>query len=240
MNYGAKVFLVQGSYDQAFDLCLEASQKFGWYSRNTAYNPYLSEGKKTAALEICEQMGWQVPDVVFVSVGDGCVIGGLWKGFHDLIQLGFIDRMPRLAGVQAEGCQPVKRAWETNRPVQTVQPGTLADSIAVGHPRDALKALRAVRDSGGLMLSVTDEQILEAMSLLARKTGVFGEPAGVAGLAGLCKALSQGLVQPEQRVVVVVTGNGLKDVDSALRIAPKPAEIEPTLEAVSREMGTEA
>jgi threonine synthase len=240
LNYGAKVFLVQGSYDQAFDLCLEASQKFGWYSRNTAYNPYLSEGKKTAALEICEQMGWQVPDVVFVSVGDGCVIGGLWKGFHDLIQLGFIDRMPRLAGVQAEGCQPVKRAWETNRPVQTVQPGTLADSIAVGHPRDALKALRAVRDSGGLMLSVTDEQILEAMSLLARKTGVFGEPAGVAGLAGLCKALSQGLVQPEQRVVVVVTGNGLKDVDSALRIAPKPAEIEPTLEAVSREMGTEA
>lgn len=240
LNYGARVFLIRGSYDQAFDLCLEASQKFGWYSRNTAYNPYLSEGKKTAALEICEQLRWQVPDVVFVSVGDGCVIGGLWKGFHDLIQLGFIDRMPRLAGVQAEGCQPVKRAWETNQPVEVVVPETLADSIAVGHPRDALKALRAVRDSDGFMLSVTDQEILEAVGLLARKTGVFGEPAGVTGLAGLRTALSQGLVQPDQRVVVVVTGNGLKDVEGALRTAPEPIEIEPALEAVTRKMGTEA
>ena len=235
--YGAQVFSVQGTYDEAFDLCLEASREFGWYSRNTAYNPFLSEGKKTAALEICEQLGWKVPDMVFVSVGDGCIIGGLWKGFHDLLQLGFIDRQPRLVGVQAEGCQPLKRALEEGRPVKMVSPRTIADSIAVGHPRDALKALRAVRESGGFMVAVSDGEILEAMGLLARETGVFGEPAGVAGFAGLCKALADGMVKAHERVVVVVTGSGLKDVDSALQAAAKPTEIEPTLAAVALHMG---
>jgi threonine synthase len=236
--YGAQVYLVRGTYDEAFDLCLEASEEFGWYSRNTAYNPYLSEGKKTAALEICEQLGWQVPDMVFVSVGDGCVIGGLWKGFYDLVQLGFIDRQPRLVGVQAEGCQPIKRAFEMNLPVEIVSPQTIADSIAVGHPRDALKALRAVRESEGFMVAVSDREILQAMDLLARETGVFGEPAGVAGFAGLRKALSDGRVRPDERVVVVVTGSGLKDVDSALQAAPKPTEIEPSLAAVAKQMGS--
>ena len=235
--YGAQVFSVRGTYDEAFDLCLEAGREFGWYSRNTAYNPFLSEGKKTAALEICEQLGWQAPDMVFVSVGDGCIIGGLWKGFHDLCQLGFIDRQPRLVGVQAEGCQPLKRAFEADQPVKTVSPRTIADSIAVGHPRDALKALRAVRESDGFMVAVSDEEILEAMGLLARETGVFGEPAGVAGFAGLRKALSDGRVKAHQRVVVVVTGSGLKDVDSALQAAAKPTEIEPTLAAVTLHIG---
>jgi threonine synthase len=160
----------------------------------------------------------------------------LWKGFHDLHQLGFIDRIPRLVGVQAEGCQPVKRAWETGQPVEKITPRTCADSIAVGHPRDALKALRAVRDSNGYMVAVSDDQILQAMGNLARKTGVFGEPAGVTGFAGLLEARSQGLVQDGEMAVVVVTGSGLKDVDSALRAAPKPREIEPTLEAVAQEM----
>jgi threonine synthase len=234
---GARVFLVRGTYDEAFDLCLEASREFGWYSRNTAYNPYLSEGKKTAALEICEQLGWQAPDMVFVSVGDGCIIGGLWKGFHDLCRLGFIDRQPRLVGVQAQGCQPIKRAFETSQPVQPVSPRTIADSIAVGHPRDALKALRAVRESGGFMVAVSDGEILEAMGLLARETGVFGEPAGVTGFAGLRKALSHGKVKSSERVVVVVTGSGLKDVERALEAAPKPTEIDPTLVEVARQMG---
>ncbi len=236
LTYGAQVFLVQGTYDQAFDLCLEASSQFGWYSRNTAYNPYLSEGKKTAALEICEQLGWRAPDTVFVSVGDGCIIGGLWKGFHDLLQLGFIDKMPRLVGVQAEGCQPIRRAFETGQPVQTVLPRTIADSIAVGHPRDALKALRAVRDSRGFMVAVDDGQILEAMGILARKTGVFGEPAGVTGFAGLLKALSQDRVGVDERVVVVITGSGLKDVQAALKAAAQPTHIEPTMAAVVREI----
>jgi len=144
--------------------------------------------------------------------------------------------MPRLVGVQAEGCQPIKHAFETCQAVKTVQPETMADSIAVGHPRDALKALRALRDSDGFMVAVSDQQILDAMGLLARKTGIFGEPAGVTGFAGLLKALSQERVDPSERVVVVVTGNGLKDVDSALRASPEPTEIEPSLEAVAREL----
>ncbi len=235
--YGARVFLIRGSYDQAFDLCLEASDRFGWYSRNTAYNPYLSEGKKTAALEICEQLDWQAPDAIFVSVGDGCIIGGLWKGFHDLLQLGFINRMPRLVGVQAQGCQPIKRAWETNQAVETVSPDTLADSIAVGHPRDALKALRAVRQSDGFMVAVSDEEILEAMKRLAVDTGIFGEPAGVAGFAGLVKALSEDRIGEDERVVVVMTGHGLKDIEGALRATRDAVEIDPTLEALTGIMG---
>jgi threonine synthase len=234
--YGARVWLVRGSYDQAFDLCRQATDRFGWYSRNTAYNPYLSEGKKTAALEICEQMNWQVPDSVFVSVGDGCIIGGLWKGFYDLHQLGFIDRIPRLVGVQAQGCQPVKRAWETGQAVQRVEPRTMADSIAVGQPRDILKALRAVKRSDGYMVAVSDERILEAMGRLARCTGVFAEPAGVTGFAGLMEALSADQVRPDERVVVVVTGSGLKDVEGALKAVRSPEEIDPTLEAVVRKM----
>ncbi len=237
VTYGARVFSVRGTYDQAFDLCLEAATKFGWYSRNTAHNPYLSEGKKTAALEICEQLRWRPPDAVFVSVGDGCVIGGLWKGFYDLLRVGLIDRIPRLVGVQAEGCQPIKWAWETGQPVGTVVPRTIADSIAVGHPRDAHKALRAVRESHGFMVAVSDEEILEAMGLLARETGIFGEPAGVAGFAGLRKALSDRKIGSGERVVAVVTGSGLKDVEAALRAASRPTEIEPTLEAVAKQMG---
>jgi len=235
--HGARVFLVRSSYDQAFDLCLEAAGRFGWYNRNTAINPYLSEGKKTAALEICEQLDWRAPDTVFVSVGDGCIIGGLWKGFHDLLQLGFIDRMPRLAGVQARGCQPVKRAWETDRPVEPVEAETLADSIAVGHPRDALKALRAVRQSGGFMMAVSDEEILQAMRRMASETGIFGEPAGVTGFAGFLQALSGGHVQKDERVVVVMTGHGLKDIEGALRATRAPMEIDPTLEALTESMG---
>jgi len=235
--HGARVFLVRGSYDQAFDLCREAADRFSWYNRNTAINPYLSEGKKTAALEICEQLDWRAPDTVFVSVGDGCIIGGLWKGFHDLLQLGMIDRMPRLAGVQARGCQPVRRAWKSNRAVVTVTPKTMADSIAVGHPRDALKALRAVRRSEGFMLAVSDEEILQAMRQLASETGIFGEPAGVTGYAGFLQALSEGHLQKDERVVVVMTGHGLKDVESALRAVRTPEEIDPTLEALTERLG---
>lgn len=235
--HGARVFLVRGTYDQAFDLCRQAAGRFGWYNRNTAANPYLSEGKKTAALEICEQLDWQAPDTVFVSVGDGCIIGGLWKGFHDLLELGFIDRMPRLVGVQAQGCQPVRRAWESGRAVEPVKAETMADSIAVGQPRDALKALRAVRRSGGFMLAVSDEEILQAMRRLASKTGIFGEPAGVAGLAGLIQALSRGDIRSDERVVAVMTGHGLKDIEGALRAVRAPAEIDPALEAVIEQMG---
>jgi len=235
--FGANVIMVEGTYDQAFDLCLEASKEYGWYSRNTAYNPYLSEGKKTAALEICEQLGWEAPDRIFVSVGDGCIIGGLWKGLKDLIALGFIDKMPKLMGVQAEGAAPLVRAWrEGTEEIKPVVLNTLADSIAVGVPRDRIKALRAVRQTGGEFVAVSDEEILDAMRVLARGAAVFAEPAGATGFAGLAKLVREGRIDPEERIVVLVTGNGLKDVASAIRATGQPHLIEPTMRALRQLM----
>lgn len=235
--FGANVIMVRGTYDQAFDLCLQASAEYGWYSRNTAYNPYLSEGKKTAALEICEQLGWQAPDKIFVAVGDGCIIGGLWKGLRDLHALGCINRLPQLIGVQAEGSAVLVKAWqEGTETITPIVPQTIADSISVGVPRDAVKALRAVRESGGQFVAVSDAEILEAMRILARGSGVFGEPAGVTGFAGLRKLLAQGRVDPHEQIVVLVTGNGLKDVQSAIQAAGKPHVIEPTIDALHKLM----
>jgi threonine synthase len=229
--FGANVIMVEGTYDQAFDLCLEASKEYGWYSRNTAYNPYLSEGKKTAALEICEQLGWEPPDRIFVSVGDGCIIGGLWKGLKDLRALGFIDRMPKLMGVQAEGAAPLVKAWQDgSEEIEPVVLNTLADSISVGVPRDRIKALRAVRQTGGEFVAVSDEEILDAMRVLARRAAVFAEPAGATGFAGLAKLVREGRIDPEERIVVLVTGNGLKDVASAIKATGQPHLIEPTVE----------
>ena len=225
--FGAQVIMVKGTYDEAFDLCLEASDEFGWYSRNTAYNPYLSEGKKTAALEICEQLSWRVPDRVFVSVGDGCIIGGLHKGFKDLLTLGFIERLPKLVGVQAEGAAPLVRAWETGE-FQPVVPHTIADSISVGIPRDRVKALRAVRETGGQYVAVSDEEILEAMRQLGREAAIFAEPAGATGFAGLIKLANE--IDPQELIVVLVTGNGLKDVESAIKATKEPLKIEPTMQ----------
>ena len=229
--FGAQVIMVKGTYDQAFDLCLEASDEFGWYSRTTAYNPYLSEGKKTAALEICEQLSWQAPDRVFASVGDGCIIGGLHKGFKDLLALGFIEGLPKLVGVQAEGAAPLVRAWETGK-FEPIIPNTLADSISVGVPRDRVKALRAVRESGGQYVAVSDEEILEAMRQLGREAAIFAEPAGAAGFAGLVKLADE--IDPRELIVVLVTGNGLKDVESAIKATKEPPKIEPTMKELRR------
>jgi threonine synthase len=229
--------MVKGTYDEAFDLCLEAAREYGWYSRNTAYNPYMSEGKKTAALELCEQLEWEAPDRIFVSVGDGCIIGGLWKGLRDLQALGFIECMPRLVGVQAEGSAPLVRAWEDGtEEIVPVMPDTLADSIAVGNPRDRVKALRGVRETGGRYVAVKDEEILEAMRLLGREAAVFAEPAGAAGFAGLLKLVREGEIELEERITVLVTGSGLKDVDSAIRAVGEPELIEPTMDALSRQL----
>jgi threonine synthase len=233
--FGARVIMIKGTYDQAFDLCLEATREYPWYSRNTAYNPYLSEGKKTAALELCEQLDWQAPDRIFVSVGDGCIIGGLWKGLKDLLALGFIDRLPQLVGVQAEGSAPLVRAWEEgSEEIVPLVPDTLADSISVGQPRDRIKALRAVRETGGQYVAVSDQEILEAMRLLGREAAVFAEPAGATGFAGLARLVAQGEIDPQERIVVLVTGNGLKDVDSAIRATGQPELIEPSMAALRR------
>ena len=232
MIFGAAVITVDGSYEDTFALSKEAIDRWGWYNRNAAINPYLSEGKKTVTLEIMEQLHWQVPDYIALSVGDGCTIAGAWKGLKDLCAAGFIDRLPRLISVQAEGCCPLNRAIQTGEPWRPMEENTLADSIAVGVPRNADKALAAIRESRGLAVTVSDEEILDAMRLLGRTQGIFGEPAGVTGTAGIKKALELGLIDPDSTVVSVVTGNGLKDVQSGIRASGEPMLVPPDMDAL--------
>src|SRR6266699_2285624 len=175
---GATVFAVQGSYDDAFDMCIEACSTFGWYNRNTGYNPYLVEGKKSAGLEIAEQMGWQVPDSILVPTGDGCIISGIYRGFEDLYRLGMIERIPRLIAVQAEGSPAIVRALEGDGIVRSFPAHTIADGISVGLPRNGAMAVRMIRASSGFGVTVSDEEILAAEKALARLTGVFAEPSG--------------------------------------------------------------
>ncbi|MDR0877756.1 MAG: threonine synthase [Treponema sp.] len=217
--FGATVIKVKGNYEDTFRLSAEAIAQYGWYNRNAAINPYLSEGKKTVSLEIAEQLGFIAPDYVAISVGDGCTIAGVWKGFKDLYALGLIDKLPKLISVQAEGCCPVNRAIETNSPIEPMEENTLADSIAVGVPRNGDKALMAIRESKGITVNVSDDEILAAMRLLGNTAGVFGEPAGVAGTAGLKKVVEKNLIPQDATVVSVVTGNGLKDITSAQKAA---------------------
>ena len=236
--FGAKVLAVRGTYDQAFDLCLEATRKYGWYNRNTGYNPYTREGKKTCSLEIAEQFDWQVPDVVAVSVGDGNIISGLWKGFKDLLAVGLIDRLPRLLAVQSSKSNAVAQAFSKGLDeVEPVSATTIADSISVDLPRDGLAALNAVKESKGFAVEVSDETILSTIATCARFSGVFGEPAGVTAVAGVEEAAKQGLLQKEWKVVTVMTGSGLKDVDSALKAAGEPMKVDPDpskLEEISK------
>ena len=225
MTFGATVISVQGSYEETFELSKQAIDRWGWYNRNAAINPYLSEGKKTVTLEIMEQLSWQVPDYIAISVGDGCTIAGLWKGLKDLYAIGFIDRLPRLISAQAEGCCPINRAIAENKPWEPMEENTLADSIAVGVPRNADKALMAIRESDGIVVNVSDEEIMAAQKLLGRTCGVFGEPAGVTGAAGVKKLCEQGVIGKDDTVVSVVTGNGLKDVANAIKAAGEPISI---------------
>ena len=215
--YGAEVVSVQDSYEAAYYLSDEAIKKWGWYNRNAAINPYQVEGKKTAVIEMAEQLNWEIPDWVVFSVGDGCTIAGAYKGFYDLKQIGFIDKVPKLLGVQAEGCAPITKSFRTGQDLEVTDENTIADSIAVGKPRNWLKAVRAVRDSKGEMVNVSDDQILAMMRTLGKKTGIFGEPAGVAGMAGLKKAAATGIVIADESAAVVISGNGLKDLVKILK-----------------------
>jgi threonine synthase len=240
--FGARVLLVRGNYDQAFDLSVSAAREFGWYCRNTGYNAFTVEGKKTAAFEICEQLsraqggvgaGWAAPDCLFVSVGDGNILSGLHKGFKDLAALGWIDRVPRLMAVQAEGSAACARAWAAG--TETITPvaaDTLADSISVDLPRDGVRAVRAARETGGAFITVSDDEILAAIVALGRDAAVFAEPAGAAAYAGLIRAVQKGLIRSDESIVVLNTGSGLKDVKAAMRAAGAPTVIEPELSAV--------
>ncbi len=244
--FGSRVLLVKGNYDQAFDLCLAASKEFGWYCRNTAYNPFTAEGKKTTSFEVCEQLSlllqgrdgdgsFRAPDRIFVSVGDGNIISGLWKGLRDLAALGWIDKMPMLMGIQAEGSAACYNAWKAGtEKIVPVSATTIADSISVDNPRDGVRAVRAVRETNGAYLTVGDDEILAAIRDLSRSEAVFAEPAAATAYAGLVKAVRQGLVKSDETIVCLITGSGLKDIKSAMQAAGVGTHIEPTLQAVRK------
>ncbi len=222
LTFGATVVSVQGNYEETFELSSKAIDRWGWYNRNAAVNPYLSEGKKTVSLEICEQLQWKAPDYIAVAVGDGCTIGGVWKGLKDLYAIGFIDKLPRLISCQAEGCCPLNRAIQEKAPWHPMEENTLADSIAVGVPRNPDKALQAIEESHGLVVNVSDAEIMAAQKLLGSVCGLFGEPAGVTGTAGVRKLCEMGVLGKDDTVVTMISGNGLKDVENAIKAAGAP------------------
>jgi threonine synthase len=230
--FGATVFKVKGSYDEAYDLCEAACAEFGFYNRNCAVNPYLVEGKKTCGLEIAEALGEQMVDWVVMSVGDGCSLAGTWKGLLEMKTLGFIPRLPRILGVQAEGARPVMDAFQSGEDLKVITPHTVADSISVGHPRNWKKAVGAVKAADGQFVAVSDEAIDEAMVQSARLGGVFGEPAAAASVAGVKAAREAGIIEPGARVLAVITGDGLKDIQGALRVVGRPIEVKPDLDAL--------
>jgi len=232
--FGAVVLSVDGTYDQAFDLCREACDEFGWYNRNTGYNPFTREGKKTCAFEICEQLGWKVPDFVFVSVGDGNILSGLWKGFTDFHALGLIDKLPKMVAVQAEGSASIANAWKNGGPVKPVKDHTVADSISVSLPRDGAAAVKALKESGGFAVLVSDREILAAIPAVARGANVFAEPAGAAAYAGLARCAAAGKVREDDSAVIVITGSGLKDIASAMKVSGRPHEVGTSMATVRR------
>jgi threonine synthase len=239
--FGAQVILVDGTYDSAFDLTIQAAQEFGWYCRNTGYNPFTAEGKKTAGFEIWEyftyflpRTSYKKPLTVFVSVGDGNIISGIHKGFKDLQALGWMEQMPRIIGVQAEGSAAIANAFNAgNEKIIPVAAKTLADSISVDLPRDGVRAVRAARETGGQYVLVSDAEILAAIAALG-KAGIFAEPAGSTAYAGLVKAVKQGLVEADDNILVLNTGSGLKDVRAAMQAVVEAPVIEPTLDAVKK------
>jgi threonine synthase len=228
--YGANVVLVDGTYDEAYDICIAASKRFGWYQRSTGYNPFTREGKKTAALEIAEQLNWEVPDKVIVAVGDGNIISGLWKGFNDLRQIGFIERLPQMIGAQAATASAIVDAANSDGVVREGPAHTIADSINVGRPRDATMAVKAIKESGGFGVRVNDDEMVRAIPALARETGVFAEPAAAAAYAAFLKLCESGALKSDDRVLLMLTGNGLKHVEAARGVLNKPLRVNPDID----------
>jgi threonine synthase len=224
--YGARIIPVAGTYDQAFDLSVEASLKFGLYNRNTAFNPFTIEGKKTVSFEMFSQLGKQIPDRIFVPVGDGVIISGVYKGFEDLLELGIIERMPVIVAVQAEGSCNLIQNLDTD--IFRVTPSTtLADSISVDIPRNFHMAVKYLKTYAGEWATVTDQEILEASIHLSRTAGIFSEPAAAAAYAGMIKYKSDDRFKTGSKNVVLLTGSGLKDLKSVQSMIELPKAIQP-------------
>lgn len=244
LSFGATVLAVRGSYDDAFDLCLSASDQFGWFNRSTGFNPFTREGKKVCAWEIWASLDGRVPDRIIVPTGDGNILSGMWKGWRELKKVGLIDRLPKIDCAQSVNSDAISRTvralrdrtvididWATVE-VESVNADTIADSISVNRPRDGLAATRAVIESGGAAISVTDEDILGAIPEIARSTGVFPEPAAATPWAAVKRMAADGLLAPDETIVCLVSGSGLKDIPHAQVAAGKPLVIDPSLDAV--------
>lgn len=234
--HGANIVKVEGNYDEAYEICVEASKKYGWYNRNTGYNPFTREGKKTISFEIVEQLEWEVPDFIFVSVGDGNLISGVWKGFLEFKKLGFIDKLPKLVGVQAGSSNAIYNAFEKNTEnIEPVQAQTICDSIAVKTPKDALAALIAIRESQGFLINVTDEEVLDASVELSTKVGIFVEPSASSVFAGFKKSRSNNKIESNETVLLILGGSGLKDTSIKDRVKLKSGiKIKPDIKELDR------
>jgi threonine synthase len=232
--HGATVVPIRGSYDDAFRLSLEYTARESGVNRNTAYHPLTIEGKKTVALEICAQNGLHLPDVIVISAGDGVILGGVFKACVDLRESGIITTLPRLMCVQAEHSDAIDRYITTGQYADAPSPQTVADSISVRTPSNAHMARRAIVETGGASVTVSDQEILEAQVLLARTTGVFAEPAAAATVAGARKLKDNRAVFANEQVVLLITGHGLKDVDAAQQSIHLPAPVDPEIEEVRR------
>ncbi|MHC1564615.1 MAG: threonine synthase [Candidatus Hecatellaceae archaeon] len=233
--YGAKIIQIEGNFDDALRLVMEASTKGRIYLLNSV-NPYRVEGQKTLAYEVADQLGGQAPSKLIVPVGNAGNISAIWKGFKEYLELGFADRLPQMFGVQASGAAPiveaVREGAESIRPVE--KPETVATAIRIGAPVNWRKALRAIRESNGAALAVADSEILEGQRMLARLEGLFVEPASAASIAGLKKFVEEDLIGEDEIVVCVATGHGLKDPDTPVKFGEKPLEVEGSLEEVER------
>ncbi len=229
--YGARIIPVNGNYDNAFDLSVKATEVFGFYNRNTAYNPLTIEGKKTVSYEIYAQLGYQVPDRIFVPTGDGVIISGVYKGFEDLLKLDIIDHIPTIIAVQAEGSDNLIRNLKAEK-FTSIPSETIADSISVDIPRNFFMTRSYLKKYHGEWISVSDNEILLASRELARTTGIFQEPASVAAFAGMLKYHHGEAIQAGSKNVVLLTGSGLKDLRSVQPLISLPAPVETDLASI--------
>lgn len=229
--YGAQVIPVDGDYDSAFDLSIKATEHFGWYNRNTAFNPLTIEGKKTVSFELYLQCGERVPDRIFVPVGDGVIISGVYKGFEDLLNLNIIDKIPVIVAVQAEGSSNLVRNL-TSDEFESVKSQTIADSISVDFPRNFYMAKNFISKYNGEGITVTDEEILTAASKLAKDYGIFSEPAAAAAFAGFLTYFVKEQIVPNTKNVVLLTGSGLKDIQAVRSLIHLPEPVAPDFEAL--------
>jgi threonine synthase len=241
--YGGRVIAVEGSYDDVNRLCAElTSEQPSWAFVNVNVRTYYAEGSKTLAFEVAEQLGWQAPDHVVVPIGSGSQLTKVAKGFEELAKVGLLDVNPsvRISGAQAAGCSPVATAFaEGTDAIRPVKPNTIAKSLAIGNPADGWYALDVIRSSGGSCAAVTDDEVLDGIRLLARTEGIFAETAGGVTIASLVKLVNQGVIRSDERVVVMVTGHGLKTVEALSGTVGPTATIAPTIEAFAAAMGDE-